>query len=121
MTTSINGFGRTYYGQRDFEPDGSFITTKWLIMAFFPIAPSGSARVRVTDSGGIFFKELEVLEELPTCWRQALYTYAYAYGLIPMAIHYSDKFHWKTPTQVVVGLLIAALPYALRFFARSRS
>lgn len=119
--TSINGFGRKYYGQRDFEADGSFITTKWLIMAFLPIAPSGSARVLVTNSGGPFYKEYEILEEQPVCWRQVITTYAYVYGVIPMALHYADKFHWKNGTQITVALVVSALPFALRFLARARS
>ena len=90
-------------------------------MAFLPIAPSASARVKVIGSGGPFYKEYEILEELPICWRQVLYTYVYAFGVIPMALNYADKHHWKSATQVFAGILVAALPFALRFFARLRA
>lgn len=45
MPSSVNGFGTKYYGQRDFRPDGSYITTKFFCLAFFPIIPLHSVRV----------------------------------------------------------------------------
>ncbi len=45
MPSSVNGFGTKYYGQRDFRPDGSYLTTKFFCLAFFPIIPLHSVRV----------------------------------------------------------------------------
>jgi hypothetical protein len=45
MPSNVNGFGTKYYGQRDFRPDGSYITTKFFCLAFFPIIPLHSVRV----------------------------------------------------------------------------
>jgi hypothetical protein len=45
MPSSVNGFGTKYYGQRDFRADGSYITTKFFCLAFFPIIPLHSVRV----------------------------------------------------------------------------
>jgi len=43
---SFNGVGTTVYGKRDVSPtDGSYITTKWFIVIFFPIFPLASYRV----------------------------------------------------------------------------
>jgi len=45
MPSSVNGFGTKYYGQRDFRPDGSYVTTKFFCLAFLPIIPLHSVRV----------------------------------------------------------------------------
>ena len=111
MTTSINGFGRTLYGKRDFDSDGSYITTKWLIMVFFPIVPSESLRVR--DLGG---GEYEILEELPVCWPQALQTYAYWFGVIPLAVSRFD--HVSGFSSFLLASAVAALPFVLRGFSK---
>ena len=36
MTFLLNGFGTTFYGKRAFESDGSYVTTKWIAIAYFP-------------------------------------------------------------------------------------
>ncbi len=41
---SINGVGTATYGRKEL-PDGTCITTKWLIIFFYPILPLGSYRV----------------------------------------------------------------------------
>ena len=45
MPSSVNGFGTKYYGQRDFRPDGSYITTNFFCLAFVPVIPLHSVRV----------------------------------------------------------------------------
>lgn len=45
MAFSINGFGTTYYGERDLSRDGSFITTEWITAAYLPLLPLRSLRV----------------------------------------------------------------------------
>ena len=46
MAYSFNGFGTTFYGQRDFREDGSYITTEWVVIMMIPIIPLRSLRVR---------------------------------------------------------------------------
>jgi hypothetical protein len=46
MATLIQGFGTTFLGQRDFLPDGSHITTEWVVVFFIPIVPLRSLRVK---------------------------------------------------------------------------
>lgn len=55
MPTSLHGIGTTYYGKRDFEPDGSYITTEFVIFIGIPIVPLQSLRVRYVGSTGIVF------------------------------------------------------------------
>jgi hypothetical protein len=45
MPSNVNGFGTKYYGQRDFRPDGSYLTTKFFCLGFFPVVPLHSVRV----------------------------------------------------------------------------
>ena len=45
MPSNVNGFGTKYYGQRDFRPDGSYVTTNFFCLAFVPIIPLHSVRV----------------------------------------------------------------------------
>jgi hypothetical protein len=44
MAFTLNGIGTTYYGTR-WLPDGTYITTKWVVFVYAPIIPLGSFRV----------------------------------------------------------------------------
>ena len=56
MPYAINGFGSAYYGRNEEWPDGSYITTEWFTIAWIPILPLGSYRVRPANKGkGHFF------------------------------------------------------------------
>jgi hypothetical protein len=50
MPTSYSGIGTIYYGADDRQADGSFVTTEWLIVFFFPIVPLRSYHVRFINS-----------------------------------------------------------------------
>jgi len=39
MPFTFNGFGTSLYGARDFQPDGSYTTTEWLVGFYFPVWP----------------------------------------------------------------------------------
>ena len=43
---SFNGFGTSIYGKRNFQRDGSFTTTQWIILFWIPFIPLKSFRVR---------------------------------------------------------------------------
>jgi len=45
MPSNVNGFGTKYYGQRDFRLDGSYVTTNFFCLGFFPVIPLHSVRV----------------------------------------------------------------------------
>jgi len=119
MATSINGIGTTFYGQSGFEPDGSFITTKWVIFAYLPIVPTASMRVRYAAQESGFFSSgtrYEVIMDYPIDIGQVLRTWAYVISFI-MLIALLDKAPgsgWK------FGLFgaMALLPHTLRWFAR---
>ena len=50
MAFSLNGIGTTYLGVR-WQPDGTYITTKWVVFVWVPIVPLGSVRVIEGDIG----------------------------------------------------------------------
>jgi hypothetical protein len=39
MAFSVQGIGTAFYGKRDFQPDGSYVTTEWCIFFGLPIWP----------------------------------------------------------------------------------
>jgi len=51
MAFSLNGFGTRHFGAR-WQPDGTYITTKWVVFCFVPIIPLGSVRVLSGALGG---------------------------------------------------------------------
>lgn len=51
LATSLNGFGTALYGKRDFRPDGSYVTTKWVVFAWIPLLPLNSLRVELMGPG----------------------------------------------------------------------
>jgi hypothetical protein len=46
MPLSFMGLGTTYYGQRAFRSDGTYLTTLWVIVLWLPVFPIWSFRVR---------------------------------------------------------------------------
>jgi hypothetical protein len=44
MALSLNGCGTRYLGCR-WQPDGTYITTKWITFFFLPLVPLNSVRV----------------------------------------------------------------------------
>jgi len=45
MPSNVNGCGTKYYGRRDIQPDGSYITTNFICLLFIPLVPLHSVRV----------------------------------------------------------------------------
>ncbi len=123
MANTFNGIGTTFYGQREFEQDDSYITTKWFVLAFFPLVPLGSLRVRHLDSSGVPFlarsSTFEVVEEVPLNGMQVLSTYAYAIFIVFWcgALISKDMSPVGKLFLIVPALL---LPYGLRYFAKAR-
>jgi len=42
---TLNGFGTTFVGECDYEPDGTYITTAWIVVLWIPLIPLYSARI----------------------------------------------------------------------------
>ena len=53
MPYTLNGIGTIFYGKRDFRADGTYITTEWITVVYFPLIPFRSLRVRFVGPGEI--------------------------------------------------------------------
>ena len=74
MTGTFLGIGTREYGQRDVQPDGSFVTTKFLVIVFLPLWPLGTRKVRqkVRENMNVVNVSRYVVHRLPLCWPQVL-------------------------------------------------
>jgi hypothetical protein len=121
MANTFNGIGTTYYGRSKFEQDGSYVTTKWFVIGFFPLLPMASARVNYLGTSGIPFlsrtSSFEVIEEVPVEWLQVLKTWAYTIFIIGLV---SGMMTSNKPPVLKIIVIAAGifLPHMLRFFAR---
>ena len=91
MPYSFNGIGTTYFGRREKEPDGSYITTEWISFLWCPLIPFRSFRVKPTgETDGIYLgvymssKEGYLVRRVPLNLRQVSNVYLALYGWIPV-------------------------------------
>lgn len=82
---SANGFGTTFYGKRDFLPDGSYITTEWVVVLFCPVFPLKSLRVIRKGSTSIPYGTQTHYEVLRETWPN-LTQVAYVYGFVVLCV-----------------------------------
>jgi hypothetical protein len=124
VANTFNGIGTTFYGKRAFEPDDSFVTTKWFVIGFVPIFPMGSLRVRELETTGVPFLSrttgFDVVEDLPTHWLQVLATYAYAVFIIAWCAYFLGASLAPAAKFLAITAGIV-LPHVLRFFAKLAS
>lgn len=80
--SSINGFGTTFYGECDYQPDGTYLTTYWIILAFVPVIPLYSARIMQTESSFLGGGSLYHYQKLPIHWPQVLRVWGFAAGVV---------------------------------------
>ncbi|HLG99278.1 MAG TPA: hypothetical protein VKX49_23405 [Bryobacteraceae bacterium] len=55
LAQTFNGFGTKLYGKRRPAPDGSFLTTKWVVFFWIPLIPLKSYRVKYAGPGETSF------------------------------------------------------------------
>lgn len=79
MAFTLGGTGTHYQGER-WLPDGTHITTKWLVFFYVPIIPLGSVRV-LDVSAAILGQELSV-EDVPLDMGMVSRVYAWIIGAI---------------------------------------
>jgi hypothetical protein len=89
MPWSIYGFGTEYFGQRELQRDGSYVTTEFLTALGIPLVPLGSQRVRkdgLESFGpsviGWTSQQGYEVRAAPMNWREALNVYLGAMGLL---------------------------------------
>lgn len=101
IARSMNGCGTGLYGKREFEQDGSFVTTKWFMVLFVPVFPLASMRVKVIEHGYLVRKQRPCLKQIA-----CVYTYFLLLFLAAAAV-------------LIVAIL--PLPWLLRRLARKAS
>lgn len=128
IARSFNGCGTAIYGKRDFEADGSFVTTKWVVVFFIPMWPLKSMRVKKVVKSRWFqwFKHdyqpvSYLVRELEgPCWRQVILTWAYCLFLYYTARALNvPPFTNSIPLSVILVGAATVLPWTLRKLARA--
>jgi hypothetical protein len=81
VARSFNGFGTAIYGKRDFQPNGSFVTTKWVVLFWIPFFPLRSMRLKASGAARPGFPmgsstPYQIYSEGKPHWKQVLYVYA---------------------------------------------
>jgi hypothetical protein len=127
VARSFFGFGTSIYGKRDFHSDGSFITTKWVVLFWVPVLPIGSVRLAKAGAGsrsgepgwskhylGYFFSwktKYWVYSQAPVNKRQALFVYSFVLALIlaVMSVH-----HTSPKISLALFCSLCVVPLALR-------
>ena len=102
MPSTFNGTGTMYYGEKDIEPDKSFVTTEWIVLFFVPIIPIGSFRVLETGHENIIFGSSTqyLVRRIPLDWKQIRNVYAVSIGvigLITVASYLHNRLTQKSP------------------------
>jgi len=85
MPRTINGIGTRYYGRRDQEADGSYITTEWITLLYLPLIPFRSFRVLPMGEGKNYIlhrSQRYQVARVPLSWKQVLRTYLIAGAII---------------------------------------
>lgn len=120
-----------FYGERDYWPDGSFMTTEWFVVAWVPIIPICSKRIAyarnsdyaVYDSSQQFY----VYETLGVDRRQALSVYAwFASVFAPIVVFgaFQDTLVKKFRDEDLVAglcLMLTAVAFVSPYFLRGWS
>jgi hypothetical protein len=132
-TFTFNGIGTTFYGQRDFRSDGSFLTTEWASFLYFPLFPFRSLRVRyqgLAERGfpiGVGWSEsYAVYEKTSPNRKQVLCVYGYALFVVGWMLSLfmlcvSTKEAALALTLFFIGFLLPVpIPWILRYYARRK-
>lgn len=133
MAGSLNGFGTTFYGERDFRADGSYVTTEWVILGYLPAIPLCSHRLirnEGADKNLVVYNSRSylMLERLPRDMRQVFCTYGYfllhAAWLaltVRLFLFLGDLWKGHSTALMVIGIFFAAIPAILPFFLRHQA
>lgn len=125
--SSLNGFGTTFYGECDYQNDGSYTSTYWIILAFIPIIPLYSARIFYTEAAQFSTTRHYQYEKIPINWQQVFRIWAFVAALIGgylACVIYLDLslINEQISTVVLIGypILMLLLPSFLRYQAKKR-
>jgi len=110
-----------HYGKRDFQPDGSYVTTLWFVCFYVPIAPIQSKRIKPTGEVTYYAlrprKKHLLLEKMRPNMTQVLCVYAWFAAELASFIAAKMLELWWI---AIPGVLLLGLPWMLRRRALER-
>ena len=120
MAFTFHGIGTMRYGERDFRADGSYIVTEWFVMAYFPVFPLRSKRVKPSGASKYIgirrIPTYDLLELTRPNFRQVICVYAWfvlALGMIWAEVAWNKKWFF-----IPGVILLLFVPWYLRKRAR---
>ena len=133
VATLIQGFGTAFIGKRDFWPDGSYLTTEWIVGCFIPLVPRRSLRVKPTLRrttfryvAGSISQDYSISDERPPDPKQVACVYgfvasyfAWIFGLVSLFSRLAGRFN--DTAGVVTMLVLLVLPWAVPPILRERA
>lgn len=121
---SFNGFGTSIYGKRNFQSDGSFITTQWIILFWIPFIPLKSFRVKESGPTRPAFlgwsQSYFVLGRSRPDIRQVINVYSFLvapFVVLPIL----DSMHAGSIVGFVALVMWICTPFVARKFAKASS
>ncbi len=126
MAFTIQGFGTTFVGQRDFEADGSYITTEWVALLFIPVIPLRSLRVKEATRGGTPFYTTQsylVHRKLPLHLKQVFCVYGFLvlFPVLAMLAAIVSRYSPVYVGKFISMVLILGVPVFVVWYLRSRA
>jgi hypothetical protein len=111
----IYGCGTTVLGKRDFQPDGTHITTAWVTFLWIPIYPIKSYRIHRDKTSRFLIREVH-----PVHRKQAVFTYLFSISYIiclVLALSLNRKTH-NVGLLFGFGLSPIIILLAMRWYAK---
>jgi hypothetical protein len=120
LAETLNGFGTKLYGRRNPAADGSFLTTKWVVLFWIPLIPLKSLRVKYVGETTILFgwsRKYFVLSESRCDIRQVMYTYSFILSFM-IGAWVLDLIHAEPFIGCGALALWACTPWFMRWVGR---
>ena len=93
MAYSIWGLGTGFKSDTPLQPDGTFITTKWITFFYVPIIPLGSYRVKYQGGSSEFHftgfsstSQYQIIQKIPWDTRRVIKSWLYILAIIALII-----------------------------------
>lgn len=123
----VKFFGTDFYGECGFQPDGSYVSTYWVILFYLPVIPLFSARiVHKTAAFSDMSPQYKYLR-IPLCWQQIMRVWLFNSALLAgyalcLTLLENAKANNGVRTLVLAGygIVMLALPAYRQHRAKKR-
>lgn len=136
MEFTFNGIGTMFCGQRDFQTDGSFTTTEWIVFLYVPLIPLRSLRVQHKGPAETRFpigfssaESYAIHERTFPNWRQVICVYCFTVSVAAWVLLLGSSYmriaRSVGDTVANIGLFVALvvpslIPVGLRLYAKRK-